>query len=306
MASSRVQSRTAEPYVTSPQTRPNRGRFRGGPPLRCRRDPRRPSSDRRARSRRRRCSPSPTSPRARRCRSATVPHVITAVETGRGRPRDRAHRELDRGLDLASPSTRSRSTPTCSCSARSTCRSRCNLCARTGHEARPTSRRCVSHPNPLGQCRMWLLRSSPTPSQVVANSTAEAAQQVAKSKRGGMAVDRQHAMARELHGLEMLAREIEDHPENQTRFVVVGHGIPAPTGHDKTTIVCFQREDRPGSLLAILPGVRGPRDQPHQARVAPDQARASATTASSSTSRATSTTSSSPTACATSRRSRPR
>jgi len=29
-------------------------------------------------------------------------------------------------------------------------------------------------------------------------------------------------------------------------------GIPAPTGHDKTSIVCFQRADRPGSLLAIL------------------------------------------------------
>ena len=50
----------------------------------------------------------------------------------------------------------------------------------------------------------------------------------------------------------MLARDIEDHPENQTRFVVVGHGIPARTGHDKTTIVCFQRADRPGSLLAML------------------------------------------------------
>jgi len=53
-------------------------------------------------------------------------------------------------------------------------------------------------------------------------------------------------------GLEILASEIEDHPENQTRFVIVGYGIPAPTGHDKTSIVCFQRQDRPGSLLAIL------------------------------------------------------
>jgi prephenate dehydratase len=34
--------------------------------------------------------------------------------------------------------------------------------------------------------------------------------------------------------------------------VLVGHGIPASTGHDKTSIVCFQREDRPGSLLSIL------------------------------------------------------
>jgi prephenate dehydratase len=29
-------------------------------------------------------------------------------------------------------------------------------------------------------------------------------------------------------------------------------GLVAPTGHDKTSIVCFQREDRPGSLHAIL------------------------------------------------------
>ncbi len=34
--------------------------------------------------------------------------------------------------------------------------------------------------------------------------------------------------------------------------MLVGRGVPAPTGHDKTSIVCFQREDQPGSLLAIL------------------------------------------------------
>src|SRR5262249_16465341 len=55
-----------------------------------------------------------------------------------------------------------------------------------------------------------------------------------------------------LTGIELIATEIEDHPENETRFVLVGNDIPAPTGHDKTSVVCFQREDRPGSLLAIL------------------------------------------------------
>ena len=49
-----------------------------------------------------------------------------------------------------------------------------------------------------------------------------------------------------------LADEIEDHPGNRTRFVLVGRGVPAPTGHDKTSIVCFQDFDRPGSLLTIL------------------------------------------------------
>ena len=76
--------------------------------------------------------------------------------------------------------------------------------------------------------------------------------QVAKSRQAGHGVDRHRARARSNAGLEILASEIEDHPENQTRFVIVGYGIPAPTGHDKTSIVCFQRQDRPGSLLAIL------------------------------------------------------
>ena len=59
--------------------------------------------------------------------------------------------------------------------------------------------------------------------------------------------------AAEVYGLEVAASEIEDHPENQTRFVVVARsGVPARTGHDKTSIVVFQRSDRPGSLLAIL------------------------------------------------------
>jgi prephenate dehydratase len=82
------------------------------------------------------------------------------------------------------------------------------------------------------------------------NSTAEAARQVAETDDGLAAIGT--AFAAELFGLEVLAAEIEDHPENQTRFVVVGRGVPGPTGHDKTSIVCFQREDRPGSLLAIL------------------------------------------------------
>ena len=51
----------------------------------------------------------------------------------------------------------------------------------------------------------------------------------------------------------MLAADIEDHPENQTRFVLVGRdGITAPSGHDKTSILIYQRADAPGSLVGIL------------------------------------------------------
>ena len=111
-------------------------------------------------------------------------------------------------------------------------------------------RTVVSHPNPLGQSRLWLTRKLPQAVTRVANSTAEAAQEVSKSKRPGLAaIANRGALAR--YGLHTLANEIEDHP-SETRFVIVGHGIPARTGHDKTAVVCFQREDRPGSLLAIL------------------------------------------------------
>jgi prephenate dehydratase len=98
---------------------------------------------------------------------------------------------------------------------------------------------------------MWMAKNLPDAIPVAANSTAEAARQVAKSRKAGMASIGTLAGARHA-GLEVLASEIEDHPENQTRFVLLGHGIPAPSGHDKTSVVCFQRADRPGSLLAIL------------------------------------------------------
>jgi prephenate dehydratase len=75
---------------------------------------------------------------------------------------------------------------------------------------------------------------------------------VSKDPRPGMAALAPR-LAAELYGLEVLAHGVEDHPDNQTRFVALASGgVPSPTGHDKTSIVCFQREDRPGSLHAIL------------------------------------------------------
>jgi prephenate dehydratase len=109
----------------------------------------------------------------------------------------------------------------------------------------------VSHPNPLGQTRMWMAKHLPDAVPVAANSTAEASRQVARSRKAGMASIGTRRGTTDA-GLVILASNIEDHPENQTRFVLVGFGVPARTGHDKTSIVCFQRQDRPGSLLAIL------------------------------------------------------
>jgi prephenate dehydratase len=110
----------------------------------------------------------------------------------------------------------------------------------------------ISIPHAIGQCRSYLSATLPDVITLSASSTAEAVERLAEepvSNRGAIGP----ANAAKMYGLEILAADIEDHPENMTRFVVVAPDrIPAPTGHDKTSIVVFQREDQPGSLLGIL------------------------------------------------------
>jgi len=125
-----------------------------------------------------------------------------------------------------------------------------NLCAPAGVGLADV-RTVVSFPHALAQCRGWLAKKLPAAEPRASHSTSDAAREVARSKRRDLAAIC-NALAADLYGLEVLGTDIEDHPENQTRFVLVGRGIPAPTGHDKTSIVCFQRKDRPGSLLGIL------------------------------------------------------
>lgn len=113
-------------------------------------------------------------------------------------------------------------------------------------------RRVVSFPVAMAQCRTFFNEHLPHAEMVAANSTAEAVRQVAESPAEGTAA-LGSALAAKLYGLDVLVADVEDHPDNSTRFLVVApSGIPLPTGHDATSIVCFQRDNHPGSLHAIL------------------------------------------------------
>jgi prephenate dehydratase len=114
-------------------------------------------------------------------------------------------------------------------------------------------RRVLAFPVATAQCRRWIARELPGVDDVAAHSNAEAARLVAEAADGESAAIAP-LLAAKIYGLEVLASDIEDHEENATRFVLVSppHQVPAPSGHDKTTIVVFQRADRPGSLLTIL------------------------------------------------------
>lgn len=110
----------------------------------------------------------------------------------------------------------------------------------------------TSIPVASAQCHAYLRNHVSQAELRAANSTAEAARTVAEDSGVGLAAVAPRASA-ELYGLEVLAADIADHPGNQTRFVVVAReGIPAPTGHDVTALVIYQRADEPGSLISIL------------------------------------------------------
>lgn len=108
----------------------------------------------------------------------------------------------------------------------------------------------ISHPQATAQCRKYLTEYFPQATVEAANSTAEAAKIVSERDDNSAAIGT--ILAAEIYGLKVLDRDIQDFKDNQTRFVLLGRDAAAATGRDKTSIVCFIKEDRPGSLLEIL------------------------------------------------------
>ncbi len=112
--------------------------------------------------------------------------------------------------------------------------------------------RVISIPHASAQCRRFIRDVLGGVEVVASNSTAEAARLVGTEQMAGTAAIAP-MLAGRLYGLVALAEAIEDFSENQTRFLLVApRVVPPPTGHDRTSIVCFQQADRPGSLHEIL------------------------------------------------------
>jgi prephenate dehydratase len=107
-----------------------------------------------------------------------------------------------------------------------------------------------SHPVGLAACRRWLADILPAAELQHSSSTAQAAADVAT--HGGTAIAIANRLAVERHGLAVVAEGIADVAGNRTRFVQVGRTIPARTGWDKTSLVVYIPDNRPGALLALL------------------------------------------------------
>jgi len=122
-------------------------------------------------------------------------------------------------------------------------------CLIAGPEARlDLIRKVYSHPQALGQCQAFLkhLDCELIPTYDTAGSV-KMIKEKGITDGGAVASTR----AAEIYGMKIIAKEIEDNPNNFTRFFILAKQDSPPTGDDKTSIV-FSVRHRPGSLYEFL------------------------------------------------------
>jgi len=106
----------------------------------------------------------------------------------------------------------------------------------------------ISHQQSLAQCREWLDANLPSIPREATSSNAEASRLAAE--QDGVASIAGESAAK-IYGLNKLASNIEDEPDNTTRFLVIGRMQTQPSGNDKTSIV-VSGKNKPGALYELL------------------------------------------------------
>ena len=109
-------------------------------------------------------------------------------------------------------------------------------------------KRVYSHPQALGQCQAFLrhLNCELVPTYDTAGSVKMIKE---KGISDGAAIA--SARAAEIYGMQIIASEIEDNPNNFTRFFILAKQDSPPSGNDKTSIV-FSVKHKPGALYEFL------------------------------------------------------
>jgi chorismate mutase/prephenate dehydratase len=102
--------------------------------------------------------------------------------------------------------------------------------------------RVCAHEQSLAQCRGWLREYLPHVELIGMSSNAAGARR-ARDEEGTAAIGPE--VAADVYELHIMVNNIEDRPDNATRFLVVGRTLLAPSGSDKTTIL-FSTSDTVG------------------------------------------------------------
>ncbi len=112
--------------------------------------------------------------------------------------------------------------------------------------------RVYAHQQSLAQCNQWLDKYLPNAERIAMSSNAQAVLQalenndvsIGTASIGGI-------MAAELYDVPVLVADIEDEPDNTTRFAVIGQHRSPPSGDDRTSLLVFV-QNKPGSLFDLL------------------------------------------------------
>lgn len=105
-----------------------------------------------------------------------------------------------------------------------------------------------SHAQSLSQCHEWLNRNLPNARRIRVTSNGEGAKMASQDPKAAAVAGE---IAAERYGLAIVGRDIEDEPNNTTRFLVLAQEDAAPSGKDKTSLV-LSAKNRPGALLDLL------------------------------------------------------
>ena len=110
------------------------------------------------------------------------------------------------------------------------------------------ARRIYSHAQSLAQCHEWLNRNLPHLPRIPVASNAEAARMASEDPESCAIAGE---AAAHLYGLNVLAPNIEDDPNNTTRFLIIAEHDAGPSGQDRTSLV-FSTPNRPGAIHGLL------------------------------------------------------
>jgi prephenate dehydratase len=113
--------------------------------------------------------------------------------------------------------------------------------------------RVISHPQATAQCQRFLRERLPAAERVPATSTADAVRTVAESPEPWVALGSR--LSAELYGCRVLVDDVQDQPDNVTRFVWLAPAEQAedPGSRAKTSVVFWGAGDEsPGWLVSVL------------------------------------------------------
>jgi chorismate mutase/prephenate dehydratase len=108
--------------------------------------------------------------------------------------------------------------------------------------------RVCSKPQVFSQCRQWLSTNLRQVEKIPVASSSKAAE-MARNDPGTAAIG--SSLAGEIYGLQTLCANIEDNPNNITRFFVLSTQKAKPSGQDKTAIM-FTTTHEAGALVKVL------------------------------------------------------